>query len=45
MAWYKPLSGRDARGSSMAVLLMNNAPKASPPSRITSGRPGHHEWA
>ena len=42
MAWYKPLSGRDARGSSMAVLLMNNAPKASPPSRPG---PSHHEWA
>jgi alpha-galactosidase len=25
-SWYKPLSGRDARGSTMAVLLMNNAP-------------------
>lgn len=22
--WYKPLSGRDARQSTMAVLLMNN---------------------
>jgi hypothetical protein len=24
MSWYKPLSGRDARKSTMAVLLMNN---------------------
>ena len=23
-SWYKPLSGRDVRGSTMAVLLMNN---------------------
>lgn len=23
-AWYKPLSGTDSRGSTMAVLLMNN---------------------
>ena len=26
--WYKPLSGRDARQSIMAVLLMNNGPAA-----------------
>ena len=25
MSWYKPLSGRDARRSTMAILLMNNA--------------------
>lgn len=25
MAWHKPLSGRDSRGSRAAVLLMNNA--------------------
>ena len=24
MSWYKPLSGRDARSSKMAILLMNN---------------------
>ena len=24
MSWYKPLGGDDARGSTMAVLLMNN---------------------
>ena len=29
MSWYKPLSGRDARKSSMAVLLMNNGAKAT----------------
>ena len=28
-AWYKPLSGRDSRRSSMAVLLINNAPAAT----------------
>ena len=27
MSWYKPLSGRDSRGSTMAVLLMNNGAK------------------
>ena len=26
--WYKPLSGRDARQSVMAILLMNNGPTA-----------------
>ena len=28
-SWYKPLSGRDARRSTMAVLLMNNANSSS----------------
>lgn len=27
MSWYKPLSGRDGRQSTMAILLMNNANK------------------
>ena len=30
MAWYKPLSGRDPRESTMAILLMNNGDAAAP---------------
>ena len=30
MSWHKPLSGRDARGSTMAILLMNNANASQP---------------
>jgi hypothetical protein len=29
MSWYKPLSGRDVRKSTMAILLMNNADTAA----------------
>lgn len=29
MSWYKPLSRRDGRQSSMAILLMNNADAAA----------------
>ena len=40
MSWYKPLSGRDARGSTMAVLLMNNGAKPADLSFKWSDVPG-----
>ena len=43
MSWYKPLSGRDSRGSVMAVLLMNNLDGASDLSFRLSDVPGLKE--
>ena len=40
MSWYKPLSGRDARKSTMAVLLMNNGAEARDLSFKLSDIPG-----
>ena len=40
MHWYKPLSGRDARGSTVALLLMNNADDVSPLSVEWAAVPG-----
>ena len=40
MSWYKPLSGRDKRGSVMAVLLMNNKYEAADLSFKFSEVPG-----
>ena len=40
MSWYKPLSGRDARKSTMAVLLMNNGAEARDLSFKLSEIPG-----
>ena len=44
-SWYKPLSGGDARGSTMAVLLMNNGDAAAALGFAWRQVPGLHHVA